>query len=83
MTLNELRPLTVLTHQEDLSDGSPVWVATCPELGITTQGFDLKHAQDMLREAIEGFLAVASDSEIQECLARGYTPQLAPLELAA
>lgn len=83
MSIEQLPPLTALLHHEELSDGSPVWVATCPELGVTTQGFNIAHAREMLREAIEGVLEVASPGEIEERLAQGYTPTVEPLKLAA
>ena len=62
-------PLSTLIHQEKLSDGSPVWVALCPELGISSQGFNADEAREMLSEAVEGFLEVASPAEIKACLA--------------
>ena len=83
MSVKQLPPLTLLLHEEKLSDGSPIWVATCPELDVTTQGFSIKHAQEMLREAIEGVLDVASDAEIEQRLADGYTPTIEPLKWAA
>ena len=68
MTL-ALPPLSALIHEEELSDGSPVWVALCPELGITSQGFNPDEARAMLSEAVEGFLEDASPAEIKACLA--------------
>ena len=62
-------PLSALIHKEKLSNGSPVWVALCPELGVASQGFNAGEARAMLSEAVEGFLEVASPAEINACLA--------------
>ena len=78
-----LPPLTALIHEEKLSDGSPVWVAHCPELDIVSQGFSSDEARAMLQEAVEGFLEVASPSEVEARLAEGYTPTVEPLKVAA
>ncbi len=69
MTTLAIPPLSALTHEEKLSDGSPVWVALCPELGVASQGFNADEARVMLLEAVEGFLEVASSAEIKACLA--------------
>ena len=69
MSLFSLPPLSTLIHEEKLSDGSPIWVALCPELGISSQGFNPDEARAMLLEAVEGFLEVASPAEIKACLA--------------
>ncbi len=68
MTLT-IPPLSALVHKEKLSDGSPVWVALCPELGVASQGFNADEARVMLSEAVEGFLEIASPAEIKACLA--------------
>jgi predicted RNase H-like HicB family nuclease len=54
-------------------------VATCPELGVASQGRTLKEAQDMLQEAVNLFLETASPEEIKRCLAKG--ARVRPLEL--
>ena len=69
MTTLEISPLSALIHEEKLSDGSPVWVALCPELGVASQGFNADEARAMLLEAVEGFLEDASPAEIKACLA--------------
>ena len=78
-----LPPLTALIHEERLSDGSPVFVALCPELDVASQGFSFEDAKAMLLEAVEGFLEEASPAEIEARLAQGYTPTVEPLRLAA
>ena len=83
MSTLSLPPLTALIHQEKLSDGSPIWVAHCPELDITSQGFSREEARTMLQEAIKGFLEVASVDEVEARLAEGYTPTLEQLKVAA
>ena len=65
----EIPPLSALIHEEKLSDGSPVWVAFCPELGVASQGCNPDEARAMLSEAVEGFLEDASPAEIKACLA--------------
>ena len=42
------------------------FLASCPELDITSQGVTLEEAQGNLAEAIELFFEVASSVEIQE-----------------
>ena len=76
-----LPTLSAVIEQEELSEGAPVWVARCPELDVTTQGFSIEHAHEMLREAVELVLEVASESEIQARLSRG--ARVLPLKLAA
>ena len=44
------------------------YVATCPELGIVSQGDTVEEARRNLVEAVEGFFEVASSSEIQRRL---------------
>ena len=65
----KLPPLSARIHEEKLSDGSPVWVALCPELGVASQSFNPDEARAMLSEAVEGFLEIASPAEIKACLA--------------
>ena len=81
MTTLAIPPLSALIHKEKLSDGSPVWVALCPELGVASQGFNADEARLMLLEAVEGFLEDASPAEVESCLAEGYTPLFEPLPL--
>ena len=69
MTTLALPPLSALIHEEKLSDGSPIWVALCPELGVASQGFNPDEVRAMLSEAVEGFLEIASPAEIKACLA--------------
>jgi predicted RNase H-like HicB family nuclease len=51
---------TAVIESED--DG---YVALCPELDIASQGDTLDDARANLKEAVEGFLEVASETEIQ------------------
>jgi predicted RNase H-like HicB family nuclease len=55
------------------------YVATCPELGVASQGRTLKEAQDMVQEAVNLFLETATPEEIKRCLAKG--ARVRPLEL--
>ena len=44
------------------------YVATCPELGVASQGRTLKEAEGMIQEAVNLFLETASPEEIKRCL---------------
>jgi predicted RNase H-like HicB family nuclease len=58
--MSELRQLTAVIERE--GDG---YAATCPELDIVSQGNSVEEARMNLLEAVEGFLEVASPSEIK------------------
>jgi predicted RNase H-like HicB family nuclease len=47
------------------------YVATCPELGVASQGRTVKEAHGMIQEAVNLFLETASPDEIKRCLAKG------------
>ena len=55
--------LTVTIERE--GDG---YVALCPELDIASQGDSMPEARDNLKEALELFFEVASDTEIERRL---------------
>ncbi len=55
-------------------------VATCPELGVASQGKTRKEAHAMLAEAVELWIEAASAKEIKRRLKLGGTVQ--PLQLA-
>lgn len=55
------RNLTVILENED--DG---YVSLCPELDIASQGDTVEDAKANLKEAVELFFEVASESEISE-----------------
>ena len=52
--------LTTIIERE--GDG---YVALCPELDIASQGDSVPEARDNLKEALELFFEVASDTEIE------------------
>ena len=52
--------LTAIIERE--GDG---YVALCPELDIASQGDSVSEARDNLKEALELFFEVASDTEIR------------------
>ena len=56
------------------------YVATCPELGVASQGRTNKEAEAMLQEAVELLLDEADDAEIRRRLNRGV--KVKKLELA-
>ena len=72
----KLPPLTAI-----IEPGEDDWfVATCPELGIVSQGKTMDHAEAMIKEAVELWLECAEEAEIAQRLAE---PKIAvrPLEL--
>lgn len=72
---------SAVIHQENLSDGSPIFVAHCPEIDVTSQGESREQALTNLQEAVEGVLEVASPQEIEQRLRDGAS--VSPLEVAA
>jgi predicted RNase H-like HicB family nuclease len=52
--------LSAVLNAED--DG---YVALCPELDIASQGDSIEQALENLKEAVEGFFEVASQTEIE------------------
>lgn len=63
--MNKVLQLNAVIERED--DG---YVATCQELDVVSQGKTVEEARLNLVEAVEGFLEVASPSEIQRRLKR-------------
>ena len=49
------------------------YVATCPELGVASQGRTNEEAELMLQEAVELLLEEADEAEIRRRLNRGVT----------
>ncbi len=47
------------------------FVATCPELGIASQGRTIEEAEKMIKEAVELLLDEADEKEIKRRLNRG------------
>ena len=48
--------LDIVINKEKLSDGSSIFVAHCPSLGITSQGKDTARAIKNIKEAIDLYL---------------------------
>lgn len=61
--MNKILKLTAIIEREGDS-----YVATCPEFDIVSQGETVEVARLNLVEAVEGFLEVASPSEIRRRL---------------
>ena len=61
--MNKMLKLTAVIERE--GDG---FVSTCPELDVVSQGMTVEEARLNLVEAVEGFLEVASSSEIKRRL---------------
>ena len=79
--LDKLPQLTVLLQQEFPTDETPYWMATCCELGLVGRGETDDEAREALHAEVAEFLANASETEIRERLANGYTPQIEPLKI--
>jgi predicted RNase H-like HicB family nuclease len=47
------------------------FVATCPELGVASQGRTIEDAEKMIKEAVELLLEEADEKEIKRRLNRG------------
>ena len=71
----ELPSLSAVTQKE-----ADWYVATCPELGVASQGKTPKEAYAMLAEAVELWLEAASAKEIKRRLKLGGSVR--PLQLA-
>jgi predicted RNase H-like HicB family nuclease len=56
------------------------YVATCPELGVASQGRSFEEAEEMVQEAVELLLEEADEAEIRRRLNRGV--RVKKLELA-
>ncbi len=54
-------------------------MATCPELGIVSQGETMEQAEAMIKEAVELWLECADESEVKTRLAE---PKIAVKPLA-
>ena len=48
--------IDIVINKEKLSDGSPIFVAHCPRLGIASQGYSTDEAMKNIKEAIELYL---------------------------
>jgi predicted RNase H-like HicB family nuclease len=62
----KLPKLTAVIERED-----DWFVATCPELGVASQGRTIEEAERMIKEAVEILLEDADDKEIERRLNRG------------
>ncbi len=46
----------IVINKEKLSDGKPIFVAHCTNLGIASQGYTTEEAMENIKEAIELYL---------------------------
>jgi predicted RNase H-like HicB family nuclease len=73
----KLPPLTAI-----IEPGEDGWfIATCPELGIVSQGETMDHAEAMVKEAVELWLECAEEAEVARRLA-DQKIAVRPLELS-
>lgn len=71
----KLPKLTAVIEKE-----GKLYVATCPELGVASQGRTFEEAEAMIQEAVELLLEEADEAEINRRLNRGV--KVKKLELA-
>ena len=62
----KLPKLTAVIERED-----DWFVATCPELGVASQGRSIEEAERMIKEAVDLLLQEADEKEINRRLNRG------------
>jgi predicted RNase H-like HicB family nuclease len=62
----KLPKLTAVIERED-----DWFVATCPELGVASQGRSIEEAERMIKEAVDLLLEEADEKEINRRLNRG------------
>lgn len=62
----KLPPLTAVIERDE-----NWFVATCPELGVASQGETIEEAEAMIKEAVELLLVEADEKEIRRRLDRG------------
>ncbi len=48
--------IEIVINKEKLSDGSPIFVAHCPTLSISSQGINVEEAKSNIKEAVELYL---------------------------
>ena len=63
----KLPKLTAVIERED-----DWFVATCPELGVASQGRTIEEAEKMIKEAVDLLLEDADEKEIERRLNRGF-----------
>lgn len=72
--------LTAILTPDELSDGTPMYMAQCPELDVTTQGETQKLALSNLNEAVALLLEDAELGEIKRRLQEN-TGRVSQLEI--
>lgn len=73
--------LTAIIQRDEQSDGTEMFLATCPELDVVSQGDTPDQARANLQEAVEGLFQVADDAKIGRRLRNGASVE--PLKVAA
>jgi predicted RNase H-like HicB family nuclease len=61
--MKKTHQLTAIIERED-----DMYVASCPELDVVSQGSSVEEAKSNLQEAVELFLESASETEVTERL---------------
>jgi predicted RNase H-like HicB family nuclease len=65
-----MRSFTAVVHRED-----DLWVALCPEVGTSSQGYDIDEAVANLREATELYLEEFTIPEVSRSLVTTFEVQ--------
>jgi predicted RNase H-like HicB family nuclease len=73
----KMPPLTAVIERE-----GKWFVASCPELDVTTQGTTIEEAETMLHQAVLLFLGETDEAEVQRRLNRGVKVKKLVLENA-
>ena len=73
--------LDIVINKEKLSDGSFVFVAHCPSLGIASQGNDLDESIRMIKEAVELYLEECPESYEELDMTRDNLPTFSIIEV--
>src|SRR2546423_972256 len=62
--------LTIQVAQEALSDNTPIYVATCAEIDVASQGATLEEATENVTQALHLWFQTASQSEVEAEISR-------------
>ena len=62
--------LTIQVAQEALSDNTPVYVATCTEINVASQGTTLEEATENITQALHLWFQTASQAEVEAEISR-------------
>lgn len=73
--------LDIVINKEKLSDGSDVFVAHCPSLGVASQGSNFEEAMKMIKEAVELYLEEMPEKYDELEIGKNYLPVFSVIEV--